>query len=303
MAPAAATLSHPQAQYAITKALPTPQDPTAFDASQFKLQADGTFRISIRGMAAMAGVDHRGLTRALNSAGDENALPVARSLLEQGFCPGDVSTWSETGGIPEKAAPFILEYYAFKATSPSAQARAVLLAFSRVGINAYLKDKLGIASAPAPSQPVARSNGALPPDQALDVIQRSVGLLEHLGVLDDRDRITFGDLVRNVSQRATGGHLLSPSDRGSEELTISDAWLEVMGEALPANQRTIIGKIVAKMFRNEFDCEPPSRNQYVDGAIRKVKSYRRDWLIKAVKSVQSKNRINLLRIPLRPELN
>ena len=47
----------------------------AFDASQFKLQADGTFRISMRGMAAMAGVDHAGIVRSLRSAGDENALP------------------------------------------------------------------------------------------------------------------------------------------------------------------------------------------------------------------------------------
>ena len=53
---------------------------------------DGTFRISIRGMAAMAGIDHRGLNRSLKSAGDENALPCARSLVLQGFCPGDVST-------------------------------------------------------------------------------------------------------------------------------------------------------------------------------------------------------------------
>ena len=62
-----------------------------------------------------------------------------------GFCPGDVSGWAETGGIPEDAAPFILEHYGINAVSPSAQARAVLLAFTRVGINAYLKEKLGMA--------------------------------------------------------------------------------------------------------------------------------------------------------------
>ena len=79
-----------------------------FDASQFKLQADGTFRISIRGMAAMAGIDQSGLARSLKSAEDENALPCARSLLLQGFCPEDVSTWGETGGIPEARLPSFL---------------------------------------------------------------------------------------------------------------------------------------------------------------------------------------------------
>ena len=64
--------------------------------------------------------------------------------MAEGFSPEDVN-WGETGGIPEDAAPFILEYYGINAVSPSAQARAVLLAFTRVGINAYLKEKLGLA--------------------------------------------------------------------------------------------------------------------------------------------------------------
>lgn len=130
----------------------------SWDPSQFKLQTDGTFRISIRGMAAMAGVDHAGIVRSLRSAGDENPLPCARSLLLQGFYPGDVSSWGETGGIPENAAPFILEHYGINATSPSAQARAVLLAFSRVGINAYLKERLGVSQVrdtPIPTLPPA----------------------------------------------------------------------------------------------------------------------------------------------------
>jgi hypothetical protein len=38
-------------------ASPIQAHPGDWDASQFKIQRDGTFRISIRGMAAMAGVD------------------------------------------------------------------------------------------------------------------------------------------------------------------------------------------------------------------------------------------------------
>ena len=69
--------------------------PISFDPSQFKIQPDGTFRISIRGMAAMAGVDDGGLARSLKLAADENPLPCARSLLAQGFSPADVSSFSD----------------------------------------------------------------------------------------------------------------------------------------------------------------------------------------------------------------
>ena len=95
-------------------------------------------------MASMAGVDQGAMTRSLKSADAENALPCARSLLAQGFCPDAVSTWGETGGIPEDAAPFILEHYGINASTPSSTAREVLLALCRVGINAYLKEKLGL---------------------------------------------------------------------------------------------------------------------------------------------------------------
>ena len=94
-----------------------------FDRSQFKLQPDGSFRISIRAMASMAGVAVSGLSAGLSSAVHEKALPCARSLLAQGFDPVHVSTWGETGGIPDDAAPFILEHYGINAVSPSAQAR------------------------------------------------------------------------------------------------------------------------------------------------------------------------------------
>jgi hypothetical protein len=119
--------------------------PSVWDPTQFKIQPDGSFRISIRGMAAMAGVDDGSLSRSLKSAAAENALPCARSLALQGFDPAAVSSWGETGGIPENAAPFILEHYGISATTPSTLARTVLLSFSRVGINAYLKERLGMS--------------------------------------------------------------------------------------------------------------------------------------------------------------
>jgi hypothetical protein len=133
---------------------PAPQSESFdWDPSQFTLKPDGTFRTSIRCMAAMAGVDQSSFGRSLKSAEAENQLPCARYLLAQGFCPEAVSSWGETGGVPEAAVPFILEHYSSAkshagdseaANGKARRARLLLLSFARVGVNAVLREKLGL---------------------------------------------------------------------------------------------------------------------------------------------------------------
>ena len=113
-----------------------------------------------------------------------------------------------------------------------------------------------------------------------------MGLLERLGVMDERDHLQFGDMVRNVTARGAGGLLLlaSPED---EEMTLSDAWLEVTGSPLPRSDYQKTGRLVAALYREEFDRKPPTRTQFVDGAPRQVKSYKRGWLVEAVRMIWS----------------
>ena len=118
--------------------------------------------------------------------------------MAQGFSPAAVSTWGETGGIPEVAAPFILEHYGTNAASPSQQARSVLLAFVRVGINSYLKERLGIAPEHVPVFEI--------PD-VLENVKRSVDLLELLGGVDDRARLILRDVVLNYTATSAGGSI------------------------------------------------------------------------------------------------
>jgi len=106
--------------------------------------------------------------------------------------------WGETGGIPEDAAPFILEHYGINAASPSQQARAVLLAFVRVGINAYLKERLGIPT---------KGGATLGIPDALENVKRSVDLLELLGGVDDRARLILRDVVLNYTATSAGGSI------------------------------------------------------------------------------------------------
>ena len=68
---------------------------------------------------------------------------------------------------------------------------------------------------------------------------------------------------------------------------MGDAWLEVFQQVLPRNQFCAAGKLVARAYREEFGEEPPRRQQFVDGAPRQVKSYRRSWLIDTLKRVRA----------------
>lgn len=240
----------------------------SWDPSQFKLQSDGTFRISIRGMAAMAGIDDGALSRSLKSAAAENTLPCARSLVAQGFDPAAVSTWGETGGIPEDAAPFILEHYGITASNPSQQARAVLLAFSRVGINAYLKERLGVSQ--------MRDTQPLLPD-VLTTVERSITLLEKLGGIDDRAQMMLKDIILNHAARNAGSELALP---GVKMLSLQEAFQE-LGGASPkeatklANQH---GRVVKQVYREENGRPPKTHKQLVHGRSCDVCDYEFQWL-------------------------
>ena len=158
-----------------------------------------------------------------------------------------------------------------------------------VWVDGWLLDELagGRVSQVRETQP---ATPALSPGETLSLIERSYDMLERFGVADERDRLQFGDMVRNVAARGAGGLLLPPS-KDEEELTLSDAWLEVTGWRLPKSKYSKIGKLVASEYREKFGEEPPTRNQYVDGGVRSVKSYRRGWLIATVKSIHAANLI------------
>ena len=128
---------------------------------------------------------------------------------------------------------------------------------------------------PEPQPPQPQISGT----NVLNLLKESVDFIKDLGCFDDRDKILFSDLARNNAMRVNSDFLLPPGD---EEMTISDAYLEVFQERLARSRSSVIGKAVANEYRKEFKEEPPTRIQYVDGAPRKVKSYQKNWLIKTL---------------------
>ena len=109
--------------------------------------------------------------------------------------------------------------------------------------------------------------------EVIALVERSIGLFERLGGLEQRDELLFKDIVRSNVLTASSG--LLPGAPTDQELTLGDAWLEVFQQVLPRNQFCAAGKLVARAYREEFGEEPPRRHQFVDGAPRQVKSYRR----------------------------
>jgi hypothetical protein len=121
--------------------------------------------------------------------------------------------------------------------------------------------------------------------QVIALVERSISLFERLGGLDQRDELLFKDIVRSNVLTASSG--LLPGAPTDEELTLGDAWLEVFQQALPRTQLCAAGKLVARAYREEFGQEPPCRQQFIDGAPRQVKSYRRSWLIETLKRLRA----------------
>jgi len=121
--------------------------------------------------------------------------------------------------------------------------------------------------------------------EVIALVERSIGLFDRLGGLDERDQLLFKDIVRSNVLTASAG--LLPGAPTDEELTLSDAWLEVFQQVLPRAQYRSAGKLVAEAYREEFGEEPPRRQQFVDGAPRQVKSYGRSWLIDTLQRLRA----------------
>jgi hypothetical protein len=117
--------------------------------------------------------------------------------------------------------------------------------------------------------------------EMMALAERFMDLMDRCGGADDRDAIMVRDIGRNALLAAAGGNLL-PAAPADPEITLGDAYLEVLGRMPSRGQLCAVGKLAANLYREDFGQEPPQRQQFVDGAPRQVKSYRRAWLIGAL---------------------
>jgi hypothetical protein len=146
-----------------------------------------------------------------------------------------------------------------------------------VWMDGWFLEELSLRSSPTSEAP----SPVLPAERMLTVLERSAALMDRFGGVDERDQLLFRDLTRNTVLRAAGA-TLAPTNSANDELTLSDAWLEVKGEPIDRGKAPIVGRHIAQLYRSDFQQDPPKRTQYVDGAPRQVFSYGRAWLLSAI---------------------
>ncbi|WP_432811914.1 hypothetical protein [Pantanalinema sp. GBBB05] len=111
---------------------------------------------------------------------------------------------------------------------------------------------------------------ALPSSESrLAMLEKVLTLGEKLGGFDDRQKLMLRDeLINTISVSP----LALPPAGGKSEITISGRATE-LGHRLKSGQLMAAGKAAIAAYRNKYKAEPPKRDQFVDGAVRKVNVY------------------------------
>jgi len=98
-------------------------------------------------------------------------------------------------------------------------------------------------------------------------------VMEGAGGMDDRDRLLVKDLAKNAIMGSTGA--LVECKRVTQEWSISRRLNEIYGVTSKAAMKlcSAFGKVLAKSYREIYGEDPPTRQQFVNGAVRTVNCY------------------------------
>jgi len=111
----------------------------------------------------------------------------------------------------------------------------------------------------------------------LNTVERSIGLLERLGGIDDRAQLLLKDIVLNHAAKSAGGTLTLP---GQRMLALQEAFLEFT-DATPSEATklaTACGKSVKRFYMEVNGRPPKTHKQLVNGRSCDVCDYEFDWL-------------------------
>lgn len=123
--------------------------------------------------------------------------------------------------------------------------------------------------------------------EKLELIQVGMEIISQLGGIDDRTALHFKDLARSIVLDDVLQVPALPSGEERLEWPISDR-AATLGFNPNKGQLMKIGKAAAALYRARYGSEPIKREQFVDGATRKVNMYaHKDLAIldQAIKSI------------------
>lgn len=112
--------------------------------------------------------------------------------------------------------------------------------------------------------------------ERLEIIQIGINILSQIGGIDERTELSLNDLVKNVLLEEQLKKPLLPDGTSGEERylwPVTDRAPVLGYPKLTPSQRSRIGKVAAGLYRARYGTEPPKREQFVDGATRKVNCY------------------------------
>jgi hypothetical protein len=124
--------------------------------------------------------------------------------------------------------------------------------------------------------------------ESLGIISTSMDLMTRLNpgwTNDGRFLLQLQDQVMNIAASPSAPTAITNGDHAP--LTISEV-ARGLGRSLNHGQLIQVGKLVAKAYRQRHNADPPSHQQYVDGATRLIKSYTeadRDLIEEAIMDV------------------
>jgi prophage antirepressor-like protein len=120
-------------------------------------------------------------------------------------------------------------------------------------------------------------------DAQLETIRKASDLLDYLGHLTERDTLMLADQARNVM--LSGSRLLSSGQTPAAHGFSVAERVEQLGYHLTRKQaatfHVVLGKMIAKEYRNRYGVEPLKEARYVDGATRQVSWFAHedaDWV-------------------------
>ena len=109
---------------------------------------------------------------------------------------------------------------------------------------------------------------------------KSVTDISPMGVLDERSRIMFKDLITNLITTTctplpaiTSDAAALPTRPVSKFLTISTVAASMGHTNMTNSQLQRIGLAVSKAYVDRYGCKPSKHDQFVDGAVRQVCTY------------------------------
>lgn len=119
--------------------------------------------------------------------------------------------------------------------------------------------------------------------EQLDVFQKQIAMLQELTAreTDARHVMRLQDMCKNLTiqygssalnQPAQGQGLLEYND-DHKPISISEVAAAMGHKRLAHEHLVAIGRVAARLFREEHGEGPPKHQQYVDGAVREVASY------------------------------